>query len=71
MGNLATRPVTVRMLPEEYAQLQKVLGLPANTSYTDTMRAAVSRLTGIPLDQLKKPMGRPRKDRVDAADAPA
>ncbi|MEU5157761.1 MULTISPECIES: hypothetical protein [Actinomycetes] len=64
MGDLTTRPITVRLLPAEYERLQQALGLPAETPHVVTMRTAVSRLTGIPLEQLNRPHGRPRKDRA-------
>lgn len=66
MGKTTSQPVTVRLLPTELEQLRQALGLSAETSRSDTIRTAISALTGIPLAQLKRPHGRPRKDRDHA-----
>ncbi|MFH0246561.1 hypothetical protein ACGRHY_29995 [Streptomyces sp. HK10] len=52
-----TQVVTVRLLPHVFEALQRELGLSRETGATDTMRAAITRLTSIPADQMTAPRG--------------
>ena len=67
---MSTNMVGVRVKPEVLVATREALGLPEDTKDLDTIRAALSHITGIAPSQMRKPQGgvrTPRRHRAQAA----
>lgn len=61
------KSTAVRLRVSELAELRALLRLPPETTQSDVLRAAVAQVLDVPISQLKRPRGRPRKTEAPAA----
>lgn len=61
------KSAAVRLRASELVELRRALGLPPETTQADVIRTAIAHFLDVPVSQLKRPRGRPRKDEATPA----